>query len=279
MHQPSYKLLTYWIEERERVRRRKESGEKAPWSADPVFQTTYFCNVDREDDKTTRFIRGKYNPRVYDPHFLWNIALARFINNIPALAHLKYYTEFSSEEVISELLDIECELGKLWGGAYLVSTNGRKMSKITYIVEEVLAPLWVKAPMILGLGTLKSLHEQLTACNGIGSFMSGQIIADLKNTPECRAHYAEDWETFAAHGPGSLRGLSWVIYAETGKITPAHFDVHFHPLHEEILEHFRGTYIEDKLCAQNFQNCLCEFDKYMRVSSGVGKSKRKYNGR
>jgi len=47
----------YWMKERERVRVRKERGDPKPWSEDPVFQQTYFCNVNREYDRVTKFIR------------------------------------------------------------------------------------------------------------------------------------------------------------------------------------------------------------------------------
>jgi hypothetical protein len=40
-------------------------------------------------------------------------------------------------------------------------------------------------------------------------------------------------------------------------------------LPEEILEF---------LCFQNLQNCFCEYDKFMRVTNGTGRSKRKYKG-
>ena len=33
-----------------------------------------------------------------------------------------------------------------------------------------------------------------------------------------------------------------------------------------------------KLCAQDVQNCLCEFDKYERVRLGEGRPKSKYPG-
>ena len=39
--------FVYYITERESIRLIKEGGLEAPWSADPVFQTTYFCNNDR----------------------------------------------------------------------------------------------------------------------------------------------------------------------------------------------------------------------------------------
>ena len=52
--------LAYWIEERERIRELKEAGAPKPWSEDAIFQTTYFCNVRREDDKVTKWVRKNW---------------------------------------------------------------------------------------------------------------------------------------------------------------------------------------------------------------------------
>jgi len=52
--------LIYWINERENIRLKKEAGESPPWSSNPVMQVTYFCNVNREDDKVTKWIRDNW---------------------------------------------------------------------------------------------------------------------------------------------------------------------------------------------------------------------------
>jgi hypothetical protein len=265
--------LMYWIRERERIRHKKESGEPRPWSQDPVFQTVYFCNVNREDDKTTKFIRQKYSRYVYNDMFLWNIALARLVNRIESLVSLPFYSYFNPETVHADLVQVQEETGKLWGGAYLVSTNGVRMPKVAYVVERVLAPLHDAQERLLklaGAGLLAPLHDAIMACNGLGSFMSAQIIADLKNTKDHPCSHADDYWTFVAHGPGSLRGMSWV--------RPKLFYDVFPDLHEKVQSQLPEE-IEVIMCSQNLQNCLCEFDKYMRVKMGLGKSKRNYDGR
>lgn len=37
-------------------------------------------------------------------------------------------------------------------------------------------------------------------------------------------------------------------------------------------------FLDKKLCAQDIQNCLCEFDKYERVRLGEGAPKQRYPG-
>ena len=107
--------------------------------------------------------------------------------------------------------------------------------------------------------------------------MAAQVVADMKYVSPLRG--ARDWMTFAASGPGSMRGLNRVlgrpvdapwqedkwrasVRALQEAMTPALERIGVHGLH-----------------AQDLQNCLCEFDKYERVRLGEGKPKRKFVAR
>ncbi len=135
------------------------------------------------------------------------------------------------------------------------------MPKIDYCVETLQT-----AQKILPL-TGRNLEEcwhQLRKIPGIGSFLSAQILADLKNTEGHALAKADDWFSFCAPGPGSLRGLSWFWEK---KVTESTFQ-------ERIKE--TSDVIDWPDCMQDLQNCLCEYDKYCRVLTGTGKSKRGY---
>jgi hypothetical protein len=45
-----------FIVEREAVRAAREYGKPWPWTADPILQQYKFCNVQREDDRVTRWV-------------------------------------------------------------------------------------------------------------------------------------------------------------------------------------------------------------------------------
>jgi hypothetical protein len=48
----------YWIQERESIRINKEVlGHTPPWTGDEILQKYKFCQVFREDDRTTRWFR------------------------------------------------------------------------------------------------------------------------------------------------------------------------------------------------------------------------------
>ena len=48
--------LIHWITQREGVRTMREAGELPPWTADPIIAEWRFCNVNRCDDKETKWI-------------------------------------------------------------------------------------------------------------------------------------------------------------------------------------------------------------------------------
>ena len=269
MHEQNFQTLLYWIKEREIVRLKKEHGDPKPWSEDPVFQTTYFCNVDRENDTVTKWIRNHYSAFVDHPLFTENMILARLLNWPPTLEIIGYQEEWVPS-LINVTLHREAKKGKIWGSAYVVTTHGIQMNKIDYLTERVMPSAWHNVDGIPDGATCREVSGMLQNVEGISTFMAGQVIADLKNTPGHPLRDAPDWLSFALPGPGSRRGMNWL---HDKKISDGQWLRKLHELQDVLLsEH----YIE--LCAQNLQNCLCEYDKYMRVSNGTGRSKRKYPG-
>jgi hypothetical protein len=255
-------LLEYWIEEREKIRELKESGAERPWSADHVFQWTYFCNVHREDDRVTRWIRQNYTPAIFGDNYELAIVAARLFNWPPTLEHIKWALVPLVHHTLWEgLTQLQDRKDKIWGGAYLITTHGRKMPKIDYCVETLQT---ADALLPLNEPTLERAYHKLRQIDGIGSFLAAQIVADLKNTEGHRLAMAEDYFSFCAPGPGSLRGLSWF---HEKKITNSTF-------HEAIQDAAEAIDWPD--CMQDLQNCFCEYDKYCRVLTGTGRSKRGY---
>jgi len=255
--------------EREKIRLKKEVGEPKPWSQDPVFQTTYFCNVRREDDKVTKWIRSFYSPWVRHPTFEMNIILSRFLNWPETLDIVGYLQEWSTEDVRVALNAISERGHKVWGNAYVVTTHGIPMDKIDYLCDRVMPSINRHLPLTDTIVSCALAADQLQYIEGISTFMAGQVVADLKNTPGHPLRDSMDWWTFALPGPGSRRGMDWLY----GQAVPQNQWLK-NLLELQVIVHNEGW----QLCAQDIQNCLCEFDKYMRVSNGTGRSKRSYNG-
>lgn len=261
---------------------RKDLGLPKPWSNDVVFQCTYFCNVRREDDTVTRFIRKFYSPLVNSPWFEYNIIFSRFINWPPTLEQINFITSHSPSWLENVLANI-AKRGKIWGGAYVITTHGIPMGKAAYLCHNVLAgaaqalqgPL-LQALRPVGAASCNAAHKALQRLEGLGSFLAAQVVADLKNTPGHPLYEAFDKKTFVAHGPGSIRGLAW--FWDGASVTPTNFGKYFGACRNWVDENWNQTLMGDPIDNQDLQNSLCEFDKYCRVSTGVGRSKRNYPG-
>lgn len=264
--------LIYWITERERVRILKEGDHPKPWSDDPVFQSVYFCNVRREDDKVTRWIRTNWSHPEHH-NFVLAMCVARIFNYPGTLGSLGFPYEWDPDAVRASLRAREWKGMQIWSGAYVITTHGRKMSKIDYCVEVLshIAQSDINEE-IADCTTLAEAHKVINQYEGFGSFLAAQVVADLKNTPGHHLNNAEDWWEFSAPGPGSLRGLKWLY----GDFSPSQYQTLIRDTGIRIFPHTEA--VVGKICAQDLQNCLCEFDKYMRVKNGTGRSKRRYNG-
>lgn len=282
-------LLLYWIKERYAIFQKKETGLPAPWSEDPIFQTTYFCNVHRENDRVTRWIRNAYSPWVDHPLFEYNIVLARFLNRISTLEAIGGFQVSHDPETLKYVLgSLAGEGAKIWGNAYVITTHGQKMDKLAYLVQvldathahlEVIRAasrgVVVKGSftVVPRCGTTAAVLQHIP---GIGSFLSAQVVADLKNTPGHPLYSSTDRATFVQPGPGSLRGLGWFHGFKGKVVTPTNFDLMFGGVRKHVDANWpEGVPSVDN---QDLQNCLCEFDKYCRVKNGTGRSKRNYKG-
>lgn len=268
--QETESLFKYWIVERERVRRNKESGSPRPWTADPILDTYRFCNVRRENDKVTKWIRQNWSHPDH-PNFILAMTIARLVNWPETLAELGFPFEWSEQHFIDVINKRHDTGAKTWSSAYIVSTNGHAVSKPIYVAGTVLAPIAARCAAGVWPTPLGPLYSALRAFDGVGSFIAGQIVADAKNTENSAWCQADDWFDFVVPGPGSRRGLARLLCKPAPyTLSDKEFYANFHVASDAALE------VEDQLCNQDIQNCLCEFDKYMRVKLGEGKPRQRY---
>lgn len=242
---------------------------------DPIIAKYRFCNVRRNDDRVTEWVLTKImEPNRHDPNLWFALTVARLFNNEPTLASIMPYILPFKPKKMRDILHRRAEAGeKNFNAAYIVSTNGRSMDKVDYVLDLVLQPMWDNRKKIaqrMAVGQLANAHTVLMDQQGLGSFMAAQVLADLKYAVPTSW---DDFYTFAASGPGSRRGLNRVMGL---------------PIKEPMSEgHFRSTLSGlrdsvnlklniDPLTAQDLQNCLCEFDKYERARTGEGRPKQMY---
>lgn len=272
------KEFVAFIKERERVRLAREAGKPRPWTKDPILDKYRFCNIRREDDYVTRWLRSNYYRHLAGDIDLWFAAVvARLFNQPDALYEIMPHILTWKPETVRRILHERKEAGKKnFNAAYIVSTNGVAMDKVDYLVYKVLGLMWAERKNMRPKpgDTLFVYYDMLTQFDGIGSFIAGQIVADLKYVPECPLHTASDWQTFAASGPGSRRGLNRVFNRE---VDAPWKEVDWHGTLMVLAEKPAVKALE--LHAQDLQNCLCEFDKYERARLGEGEPKQIYKER
>lgn len=262
-------LLAHWINERRAILARKNAGAPRPWTEDKILDTYRFCNVDREDDAVTKWIAAHW--RFADNKNLTAaMVLARMLNNPATLQHIGYPHHWDSENILFLLKEWRDTGARVLNPAYLITTCGVRMDKLDYIVQ-VADKAYELDLDNSSHDTLKSYAGALRSINGLGSFLSAQVVADLKNTPGHPLQSASDWWIWAAPGPGSLRGIRHLITHKP--ITESNFLMEMLQIREEVKPMLRDT---TPICAQNFQNCLCEFDKWMRTYLGASKPKQLY---
>lgn len=285
---PMQELFVYWVQERYEIFCNKEAKMPKPWSDDPIFQSVYFTNVHREDDRTTRYIRnqwvGPYNRLTAYGQIMLVPALvfARMINWVPSLDDAIEWQAGDCADWVYTMKQRRARGKQVFSGAYLITTCGVKMDKLDYVLrvcEDVFRQDWSIewAHEQTHPNTCEYWHKRLLRVNGLGSFLAAQVIADLKHTIDHPLSYAEDWWTFVAQGPGSTKGLNYFFDRNP--------DIHMaDSTFKKFLTEARsivGPALEStvpKMCNQDLQNCFCEFSKYVRVKNG-GRTKRNYGGK
>lgn len=268
--------LVKFIVERHAIYERRLGGNAAPWTSDPILQQYRFCNVYRELDRVTQWIATRWRKPFHDFTDLWfALVVARFINHPPTLESLALPGRWNPKQFTQTLAAMKAYGSKIFGSAYIISTNGIATNKVEYLVERVFNPLWdARASLRPAKGMMLAEYQyQLMPFNGMGSFMVAQVIADLKYVKPLAQ--APDWWTYASSGPGSRRGLNRVLgldpherwnelewhltLLDLGKRVAPLLPSRMAPLH-----------------AQDLQNCLCEFDKYERTRLGEGRPKQNF---
>lgn len=270
--------LAAFIVERQAIYDRRMQGAKPPWTRDEILHEGRFCNVFRENDRVTKWI-SKYwrTPNANDPDLWFAMCVARLHNQPSTLTTLGYPVPWTPKKYLQTMRSIKSLGGKQFNAAYIVSTNGHAMEKVEYLQKIVLSPLWDNRARLRpsGMDTLNSYHMLLGQFVGFGSFMTAQVIADLKYVEPLKR--ASDWYTFAASGPGSRRGLNYVLGRD--KDSPWREDdwrMELERLRMALKPILKKANFSE-MHAQDTQNCLCEYSKYMKAVTTGKMPKQKFS--
>jgi hypothetical protein len=258
---------------------RKDRGDQHPWTDDQIIGAYRFCNVRREDDRGTVWIRENIRERFAGHPLLWlMLCIGRQINWPDSLADLIQngawpdYEGFDPSEITIVLNRRKDRGDKVYTGAYMISAPSKKgADKQAYIAQVVIGALWQRRENFPTWNvSLRKVHEWITVSNGWGAFMAYQAVVDMRFTPILSD--APDVDSWAAAGPGTLRGLNRLH----GRA------VDFSLSQGQALAEMRAIYkiVEAEtgvpMDFSDVPNILCETDKYLRVKLGQGKPRALY---
>jgi hypothetical protein len=259
---------------------KRKAGVPKPLTDDPILRNWRFCNMYRELDTVTIWLRVNWRePHVDDPDLWFAFVVARLVNKISTLEALGYPVPWNRER----FLEVMASTKKPYGAAYVISPppggKGGEGNKPFDQADLVLDPLWEarerKRPRQGGL--IEDFYKDLFEQPGMGTFLCGQVIADVKYVEPLRS--AADWTTFAAPGPGSRIGLNYLLGRGRGtNWREADWRRELGKLQRQLESRWAEVGMEPPH-GQDLNNQLCEWSKHEDMRLGVrDRLKNRYDG-
>lgn len=311
--------LLDWINERHAIYLRKQLLEGQPipsWANparmsgvkpgftldhltdDPVLKQYRFCNVFRELDRVTIWVRENIRERYADHPNLWLLlAIARTINWPETLADLFAHDAMPTFDdwtphLLTDRLQWRKDQGeKVYTGAYMIRAESDpkaewfSWTKQRYIAEVVIGRLWETRDRWNHLlnggdapGDPVKLQEvwsyfQSKYFIGWGPFMAYEVVTDLRHTRYLNR--APDIYEWANAGPGALRGLNRLSGLDPKEpLTQARANDMMRDLMHVVNEQ-KGKHVPE-FEMRDVEHSLCEVDKWLRVRNGEGKPRAGY---
>lgn len=283
-------LLLYFVFEREAIRLKRAAGEPPPWTSDEVLHIFRFCNIRRADDRVSSWLIKYVLKEEYIVYhlqsFLLFSAFARLINWPPTVHDILEKDWYPKKRIDWKRIGkfVDTRTGKTWTGAFMLPAprrRGRKKGK--FIAERVIAGSLQKLlPRLVKEfrkprkeRSCRRVWEILRECDYLGSFLAGQITADWTYTSLLSE--ASDLYSWAAPGPGSIRGYNRVLGITPLNKKPKEEDwlQNLQLWRKEIIAKLGSGY--ENLDLQSCQNSLCEYDKWARVKKQQGRPRALYH--
>lgn len=301
-----YDTHARFVIERHMVYLRRARGLDKPWTQDPVLLENRFCNIYRQLDTVSIWIIDNIIRKYEDnPNLPVMLAMARLINWPDTLQELIDEKVFPVSrwdwKKCYNVLEARKQRGeKVVTGAYIVNSifpQGFDSSelgntKVHYIPRFGIDPLWATRKELAKDMKVGMEHavKKLSTYHGWAAFMSYQVIVDLSYSENWLAN-APDLNTFTSPGPGTRKGQQFLTTGVLGKSSS------FVGVQEQMIAgreeankriqalvpktlwtgDFRTGFAPMEM--SNYSNSLCEFSKWMAVSTGSGQMRASYRGK
>ena len=268
----SIERFFYYINERHKIFIKRQLEDPFPWTDDEILQTYSFCNVYRELDKVTVWIRENWKePYADHPNLPFAMAMARQINWPETLEELGFPEHWNPERIKAIMQGRMDRKEKVYTGAYML-TGTLGGTKVEQTIDKILTPLFNNPPKLYEDSLEKTWKEYLPYA-GFSGFMAYEVVTDLRFTKYLEN--AKDIMTWANAGPGAKRGLNRI---HNRKLEQNIKKDQLTAEMKELLD-VSNDYIDPSLPAlemREIEHCLCEFDKYERTRLGEGRPRAKY---
>lgn len=270
--------LVWWVHERESVRKKKEAGLPKPWSDHDMFRSWRWCSVSRQSDRVSvELMTHWYSPGSPTTQLV-AAAVGRLINWPEALLDATDGKPFEMRHLpnLRASLRARSDRGiKTFSAAYIVAPAGPGENKVDAVMNVVDA-VHAQAGSIIR-ETLQDSWRALVEIKGLGSFLAGQMTADLAYL-NAGAHWPDRF-AWAPVGPGSARGMNLLRGRPSeAPISQSIFDIELRDFTETVTPRIAPIALELALGAQDFQSLLCEHFKHRRLVTGLGKLRSRYDG-
>lgn len=274
-----------FLRERYQILLRRRAGQPAPWTDDPVLREWRFCNVRREDDRTTIAFRETVrDPLRDDPHVLLATIAWRWFNLIETGEVLRPFLmtrDAWNRPEVERLLQARHDAGdNIFTGAYMVNSEPNQ-PKLPAVLDYIDKAFRVLDPEEVArtCATKRAMFERLKAADiRLGEFSAYQVVVDLTHT--ALLERAPDFNTFTVAGPGCAKGIGRVFHSD-----PEHFNynsrrdqVEMLRLMVEALEVSRDPrqWPADwpPFILSDIENSFCEMHKYWSACAGNRQKRR-----
>ena len=273
-------LFWWFVNERQSIwNKRYVQKLPQPWTTDIILRKERFTNVYRELDPGTQYAISILETKNPKPDKIFNIMLYRLIGKADThkIIGFQKLSNFNSKVLERKLKEVKIP----FTGAYMVSPYNSMGSKDKIVnVSRLFGKIHKDFDSIYeGIDNSSSSEEVfnvLRSVNGFGDFLAYQVLVDLlyplkiyKNKP-LLPYSNDDW---SKAGPGARKGvkiLSNNNYLEVMTWLRDNQEKEFKRLHLDF------PYYNQRISLANIQNCLCEFHKYVKISNGTGRGRRKF---
>jgi hypothetical protein len=213
-------LLFRIMRERYRIFLRRYHLKKSlPWTTDPILARWRFCNVFREDDKTTIWLRKNVREPLRDSDKV-----------VMAVIAYRWFNRIETAEKIKDLLldgwDSAEAKRRLWltspvvTGAYMIKTpvGMDKLNGVCHCIDQAKNDKTLVSDL-KQINSIQEATERLKRIPFMGGFAAYEVATDLRHTKFLEN--ATDIYYWANAGPGCSRGLGWVFYRNPNKWLPS----------------------------------------------------------